>query len=218
MRRRKMKSSLVFYSTIIVFSLISYLAGYYTYPSLNQNNKSLELNYQSNLKESSIIDQLIVEDRKEKNIQADEELYQSVGQYTVNINEDTKIIFRKKYAVCNSTIEKNQLVFAWIGLSEKDLVERITNSHPDWKIIKFSSSKVVLYKEVNQVRPNHYYVTQENGHIVVYRYDETRGVTVVDKTNILITTLPQIDQDFIKEGVLLKNKQEVRQLLEDYSS
>ncbi len=77
---------------------------------------------------------------------------------------------------------------------------------------------MLLYKEINHVRPNHYYVTQENGHIVVYKYDEISGITVVDKTNILITTLPQIDQDLIKEGILLKNKQEVSQLLEDYSS
>jgi len=217
-RRRKMKSSLVFYLTIVVFSLISYIVGYYTYPSINKNSDFIELNHESSLLDLENADQMKNNNEKEETTKIEYENYQLVSQNTISINEETKIVFRQKYTICNSIIEENKLIFAWMGLSKNELKERITNSHPDWKILKFSSVEVVLYKETNHVRPNHYYVTQENGYIVVYRYDETIGATVADKTNVLITTLPQIDQDFIKEGILLKNKQEVRQLLEDYSS
>lgn len=77
---------------------------------------------------------------------------------------------------------------------------------------------MVLYSEVKHVQPNHYYVTEENGYIIVYGYDETSGKTLAGKTKIPITILPQVDQDLIKQGILLKDKHEVMQLLEDYSS
>ncbi|MCD5410684.1 MAG: hypothetical protein LRZ93_03395, partial [Clostridiales bacterium] len=189
--------------TIVFFSLTSYIVGYYTYPSINKNSDFIELNHESSLLDLENADQMENNNEKEE---AAKENYQLASQNTISINEETKIVFRQKYTICNSIIEESKPIFAWIGLSEKKLRERIMNSHPDWEILKFSSVEVVLYKETNHVRPNYYYVTQENGYIIVYRYDETRGATAADKTNVLITTLPQIDQDLIKGGILLKSK------------
>lgn len=218
MRRRKTKSSVMFYSAMIVCSMVAFVAGYYTYQKINKDGGLSKLDYENSLPEQNYTYEMRVDSNEEKNSQLVEEEHQAVAGHTVNIEETTKIIFRKKYTICNSIVEEIQFMSAWVGLNEEKLEEKISNSHPCWEIAKFSFEEVVLYSEVKHVQPNHYYVTEENGYIIVYGYDETSGKTLAGKTKIPITILPQVDQDLIKQGILLKDKHEVMQLLEDYSS
>ena len=89
---------------------------------------------------------------------------------TVNSKEEkiginTIVEMKKIYTVCGheelEDIDKEKIV----NLT-KDKLKRM---YPNWDIKEFSNEKVILTQEIDNLCSEHYYVTEEENKIVVYR-------------------------------------------------
>ena len=88
--------------------------------------------------------------------------------------------------------------------------------YPDWKIEKFSSNEVVLYKEKNGYCDEHYVIREHNGVLAIYTLDENGKETWKQDTEIVTMYLPEVDLSRIKEGIKVTGTTNLRSILEDY--
>ena len=104
-------------------------------------------------------------------------------------------------------------------ISEEDInltQEQMQKQYPDWKIEKFSSNEVVLYKEKNGYCDEHYVIREHNGVLAIYTLDENGKETWKQDTEIVTMYLPEVDLSRIKEGIKVTGTTNLRSILEDY--
>ncbi len=82
------------------------------------------------------------------------------------------------------------------------------------RIIKFSKDEVVIQKIYDESTIL-YYITEENGYVKVFYADKE---TLYESTDILMRELPVLEQENIKAGMFVKDKDELITILEGYSS
>ena len=85
-----------------------------------------------------------------------------------------------------------------------------------WKVEKFSKDQIELYQEVNQTRPQHFKLIDENGVIVIYQANEKGSYQLVDETEINTKYLSEEDQAKLKEGIQIVGEEKMNSILEDY--
>ncbi len=137
----------------------------------------------------------------------------------VVLKKDAVLIFRTKYNKCEHFKEKKENIKdVLVGVEEKKLKEYVKFNYPGWKVEKFSEKEVALYKEIDSYCDEHYEIGEENGNIVIYKYDANGKKEVVEKTQFSTTYLPQVDQEQIKAGIVVDSIEKVREILEDYAS
>ena len=85
-----------------------------------------------------------------------------------------------------------------------------------FELLQFSKDKVVLRKTYNaELVDNKYYLSTQNGYIVVYYADKK---TVFDYTSVSVENLSQYEQIQLEEGIFVKDLDELYAILENYSS
>lgn len=145
-----------------------------------------------------------------------------VTHYEDNIGEETKIIYKTFYTVCQSTLEETLLpIESMIGLNKTGFQEYLTINNLLFDVENFSADEVVVFQTKDAISPkyfNTYLVTESDGYIAIYRIDERGDRILIEKTPISIAVLPHVDQEKLKRGIFRKTRAEVYQLLEDYSS
>lgn len=127
---------------------------------------------------------------------------------------NAKIIEKRYYKDCEHIIQE-----------EKDIENKLINKTKEeiqieyigWEIQKFTSSEVVVYKEVNDYCDEHYVLKDENGEIVAYKLDKYNNEKeLIKRTGIQTKYLPESDIESLKKGIAVYSKKELNQLLEDY--
>ncbi|SHJ87920.1 hypothetical protein [Tepidibacter formicigenes] len=137
----------------------------------------------------------------------------------VILKKDSKLKFTIKYTKCEHVnVKEEKVPDAVVGFNEKKLKEYIKFNYPDWRLISFSEKGVELVKEIDSYCDKHYEMIEENGYIIIYKYDENGNKNLVEKTEFTVTSLPSIDQEQIKAGLVLDSLEEVNQRLEDFGS
>ncbi|MDF2547089.1 MAG: hypothetical protein K0R93_1987 [Anaerosolibacter sp.] len=141
---------------------------------------------------------------------------------TVNDNlvtEDTKLVFKTYYEKSRDTLTKEEKVpIVLIGEPLKNLQEYVASNYTGWSIRGISKDFIELYRVRETLSPNHYIVKEKNGFIAIFQIDETGNSILIDQTEIPIFGLGEIDQKKLKDGIPVKNLENVNQILEDYSS
>ncbi len=148
----------------------------------------------------------------------------------VAITTKTRIVCEKFY-INNSKLEKGALTeFSCLGLTKKQLQERINNymNNPSvsdlseglvaFEIIEFSNKEVILrktYNNTNTFTGRQFYLTFENDYIVVYLGNKT---TLYDYTGISRNSLPDNVANEIQQGKYVDSVEELYEFLENYSS
>lgn len=85
-----------------------------------------------------------------------------------------------------------------------------------FELLQFSKDKVVIRKTYNaELVDNKYYLSTQNGYIVVYYGDKK---TVFDYTSVSVENLSQYEQIQLEEGIFVKDLDELYAILENYSS
>ncbi len=136
-----------------------------------------------------------------------------------SVSPETKIIFRSHYTKCQTIKDEPMSATEdMVGLKEDAFKTYAAELYPEWQIVRFSNEEVILFQRKDQICPDHFFVSELDGYIVVFKYTETGQRYVVEKTDIPVAHLPEIDQEKIRRGILIRNRSEVNQLLEDYSS
>lgn len=143
---------------------------------------------------------------------------QHVASQRVVISEDTRIIFRTRYEKCQSIIDEvMEPLSDMLGLNRTEFNDFIVTNFEGWNQVGFSHEEVIVFQSKDQFCPKHFWVSQEDGYITVYQFDERGNKNIVEKTRIPISTLPKIDQDRLINGIPLPSREAVDNLLEDYS-
>jgi hypothetical protein len=141
---------------------------------------------------------------------------------TINDNlvtEETKLVFKTYYEKSRDTLTKEEKVpVVLIGEPLKNLQEYVASNYAGWSIRGISKDFIELYRVRETLSPNHYIVKEKNGFIAIFQMDDSGNAVLIDQTEIPIFGLGEIDQKKLKEGIPVKNLENVNQILEDYSS
>ncbi len=129
------------------------------------------------------------------------------------LSKNAKFTFESDYSNKDSDIKTIEIPTVFIGAS-KDVIE---TSFSDWDVVEFSENSVYLKKIVETPEPM-YVLTCEDGILVVYYKDIEGNVTVEEETSINVETLPEVDIEKIKQGIVYKNKTDVIMALQNYDS
>ncbi|MCG4586227.1 BofC C-terminal domain-containing protein, partial [Anaerosalibacter bizertensis] len=87
------------------------------------------------------------------------------------------------------------------------------------KIIAFSTQKIVLREERNHLCPNHYVVGESEGKIAIFKINDS-GEKVLDKifNDYPLSLLKEVDQQKLKDGIVVDNEEELSDVLENFIS
>ncbi len=104
-------------------------------------------------------------------------------------------------------------------MTEKQYRKYMKENYPNIKIISFSPREIVLREERNHLCPNHYIIGQADGKIAIYRIDE-KGEKYLDKVfnDYPISLLKEVDQERLKDGIIVDSEEELSDVLENFIS
>lgn len=136
------------------------------------------------------------------------------------ISPNTTIEYVIYYLQCGHKVEKTgKASNDIINLNEEGLQSFINRSHPNWRVTLFSSERVVIEIDKDQLCSNHYIIGVKDGKIAIFEVNED-GERVLDKVleNAPISMLKLVDQEKLKQGIIVNSKEEISDILENFIS
>ena len=142
----------------------------------------------------------------------DKEILTSLSEEKISIN--TQIIEETYYSKCDHKVENIiKDTKKYINMT-KDMLQK---EFPTWEIKEFEKDKVVLYKEEEDFCNEHFLIKDEDGYITIYTIDNDKNILeLLDKTDIATKYLTNVDQDNLKNGMIIYTKQNLNKLIEDF--
>ncbi len=128
---------------------------------------------------------------------------------------NTILILKKYYTDCGHAIENRAtLPEEMVNMTEKEIKEQYVN----WEIERFSKEEVILTRTLESFCGEHYYVTEEDGHISIYVEDEMGNRTLKEQGQLSCEYLPETDRINLKNGINIYGTEELNKMLEDFES
>ena len=188
---------------IIIITIIGFFTGIYLYKIIDvENNSNIEIAKEQIEDECTYLGEFAYNDN-----------LISANSSEEKTSPNCVVVLKIYYEECGHIIEKKETIKdADVNLTEKELQERF----PDWEIQKFTSSEIVLYKEVNDFCNEHYMVKEQDGYVVIFSIDKNNNKTFLEKTNISILYLEDEDLNKLKSGIYVESKKELNKILEDF--
>lgn len=214
MRRRRSSpiAIIIFAAGFLLVGLVGFTIGYNVYPIRNDIDNNVTIDRQKGNLSHNPEDNDPLE--KQPN-----DITTPVTIVENSVGIDTKLIFRTHYTKCQTIKDVSVEPFeAIIGLKEEAFKAYALEEYKDWQLVRFSDKEIIFFQRKEQVCPDHYFVSESEGYIVVFKFNEAGERYIVERTNIPVSHLPDIDQEKIRRGILVRTREEVNQLLEDYSS
>lgn len=136
----------------------------------------------------------------------------------VSTEEKTKTSTKLIYQYYN---EKNELVkqeedFMPYFLLDLTLSE-MQRYFPDWMISSFSSSEIVLRKNMEEEKQG-YIVGQQDGFVAIFYEKEKNGISLYELTDTPVSSLSHAEQVRLNDGIYVKGDDKLARILEDYES
>lgn len=129
------------------------------------------------------------------------------------ISPNCLITLKRYYNECQHTINE------YIDISN-NLVngtqEDLKKEYQNWKIEKFSSNQITLYKEFESNCGQHFILKNDNGKITIYRINENNEEEIYQQTEISIDYLTETDKVQIQNGIRVNGIEELNQLIENF--
>lgn len=194
----KRKRSIIIYTFFAVLLVASFFLGYHFMNKSVENRKTAQKQ----------------EDKKNKDI--DIEIVREENR----ISPNTFIEKRIHYKDCGHLISNVELVDdEVVNLTRDEYSEYLGMNNPDLRLVSFSNVKVVVFGERNHLCEEHFVVGEHNGYVAIYNIDE-KGERVLFKsfTDYPISLLIDIDQDKLKEGIIVDSEEELSDILENFIS
>lgn len=136
------------------------------------------------------------------------------------ITPNTIIEERVHYKVCDDipTLEK-KAPDELVNMTREEFVNYLENNLPEVRMVSFSTERIVLWSEKDQLCTNHFVVGEEDGKIAIFKIDED-GERVLDKVfpEYPINLLQPIDQEKLREGIRVNNEEDLSDIIENYIS
>lgn len=136
------------------------------------------------------------------------------------ITPNTFVEERVHYKECGHLVSKVSLADdKYVNMTKEDLNDFLFANEANLQLISFSNVKVVLWGEKNHLCQDHYIIGEENGSIAIFNIDEN-GERVLNKAfeEYPINVLMEVDQEKLKEGIIVNSEEELSGILENYIS
>lgn len=174
---------------------------------------SFYLGYQ--LMDLSIEDKHIVEEQSHT---GDEDI--EIVREENRISPNTFIEERTHYKDCghlisNTELSQNEVV----NLTRDEYEEYLNTTYPNLRLISFSNIKIVVFGERNHLCQEHFVIGEQNGYIAIFNISEN-GERILYKsfTDYPLSLLIDIDQDKLREGIIVNSEEELSEILENFIS
>ncbi|MFY9613388.1 MAG: BofC C-terminal domain-containing protein [Tissierellaceae bacterium] len=195
MRRNRL---ILISSFFVVFLVVSFILGYYLM------NRSIKNRQAAEGEEIDQDNKTNIEIVREEN----------------RISPNTLIEERIHYKACSHLITNTYLADdEVVNLTRDEYETYLASNQPHLRLVAFSNVKVVLYGEKNHLCQEHYIVGEHNGYVAIYKIDE-KGERVLFKsfTDYPISLLIELDQEKLREGIIVNSEEELSDILEDFIS
>lgn len=137
----------------------------------------------------------------------------TVSSKEEKVSSNAILILKKYFQNCEHTInEYAELPQELVNMTEKE----VQAQYPDWEVIGFEPSKIVLYREYEKECGEHFKLRVENGKVVVYIINSDGTESVFEKTNISSEYLTETDLINMQDGLEIYGKEELNQIIEDF--
>lgn len=189
---------------VIIGIVLATILGIYAY----KNGSISDTNIKSNKELAEI------EVNEEKKINKDEK-NEIISTAAINelISPNAIIIEKRYYKACDHLLRNVvEIPMELINKTEED----IKHKYSDWKLEKYSSTEITMYKEYNGFCDEHYIVKAENGVITIYTINEKNIEKLKEETDISVQYLPEEDLEKLKVGIYIVGKTNLYSFLEDY--
>ncbi|MDO5557299.1 MAG: BofC C-terminal domain-containing protein [Clostridia bacterium] len=185
------KGSIVF---IIILILLGSCSGIILYKFTNRESKE----------KVAILAQK--DDEKDMNLEVS-----SIPEETISPN--ASIIKEIEYGGCEHTkVEKIDVPKDIVNLNETEF----RNFYDDWELLNFSSNEIKLYKKELGLCGEHFVIRDDNGYVCIFKLDENGNEVLIEKTQVAVEYLPEIDYQKVKKGINVVGMQELNTILEDF--
>lgn len=106
-----------------------------------------------------------------------------------------------------------------VNMTKEELNEYLYLDSSNLRLISFSNVKVVLWGERSHLCKDHFVIGEENGKIAIFKIND-EGERVLDKVFVEypINILIDLDQEKLREGIVVDSEDELSDILEDYIS
>lgn len=129
------------------------------------------------------------------------------------ISPNCSFTIKTYYEDCkHTTSEYLELPEDLVNNTKEDIQEK----YEDYKIEKFASNEIVLYKEVKGECGEHYIVRDKDGQVVVYNIQSDGTEKEYEVTGITTEYLTDTDKINMQNGIKVNGKQALNQLIEDF--
>ena len=184
------------YLGIILF-IVSLLIGYFY-----GNDMFLGVDFE----ESNTVD-------KENNINLANEVLSTISR-DIKVLPTTKLGLKRKHMGCN------HISFEFVDLP-KDLINKtedeVSQLYKEWKIEEFFENKVILYKEVEGICDEHFYIGLGKEFIEIYRIiDEKQNKVLYKTTDVSKMYLTEEDIKKLEDGISIYGKDILSSVVEDF--
>ena len=174
---------------------------------------SFYLGYQ--LMNLSIENKDIVEEQNHT-IDEDIEIVREENRITPNTFIEERIHYKDcSHVVSSSELAQNEVV----NLTRSEYEEYLNTTYPNLRLVSFSNVKIVVFGERNHLCQEHYIIGEQNGYIAIFNIDEN-GESILYKsfTDYPLSLLPDMDQEKLKEGIVVNSEEELSEILENFIS
>lgn len=135
------------------------------------------------------------------------------NSWSEKISPNAIIIFNKYYKKCDHTsVTRENVTNEMVNLT----VEEFMDLYSDWTLKSFTSDEIILYKEIDDECGEHYVVKTLDNNIAIYKINNENKLDLIEKTEISIKYLPQIDVENLERGVSLVGKEELNAYIENF--
>ncbi|NLN15616.1 MAG: hypothetical protein GX185_08460 [Tissierellia bacterium] len=136
------------------------------------------------------------------------------------ISPNTYIESRIQYLECGHLVTKNELAKAEVvNLTREEFEDYLSKNYPYLRLVSFSNTKIVLFGEKDHLCQEHYVIGEQEGYVAIFNIDEN-GERVLYKSfkEYPISLLQKMDQDKLREGIVVDSEEELSNILENFIS
>ncbi len=108
-----------------------------------------------------------------------------------------------------------------LNKTESEIKEILKEKYPDKEISTMNKYQIILKNSndiVDTSKANKYTLEEDDGYVSVFKYNKEGKKKLIEKTSILIESLPKSVQTQIKEIIVLDSEDEAYSRLEDFGS
>ena len=136
---------------------------------------------------------------------------------SIKTDSQTIIIFNKTFKKANYKTHDEVLIPNDKTSMTQDEFQK---EYPTWQIDKFSSSRVVMHKNIDSYPPGYYKISYmyniDSEYITVFTYDKEGREKVYKITKTPLDLLDAQTIKEIKKGIIINDKEELNRKLENY--